>query len=273
MREGNGVRRPQPEITIITIVKNNKSGLEKTVGSLFAQSFMNWELIILVGKSTDGTAELATGFMHMDSRIRQIKQIGDGIYPAMNQALDQSDGEYAWFMNAGDTFANLDSIMSAIKVMNEVDCDVLIGGYQVFEKGNLRTYSKKKGFWRSLGISLNRRGLCHQSIVMKTNLIKELNCFDLRYKVAADFDLILRASTAHRIYRTEIPLSHIEPGGISSLQLNDVLNEKQEIRNSYFGRYSVNRYLGYFWTLSVKCKVRLREAMSLTSLRLGNRDV
>jgi hypothetical protein len=92
-------------------------------------------------------------------------------------------------------------------------------------------------------------------------------------KVAADFDLILRASRARRIYRTEIPLSHIEPGGISTLQLNDVLNEKQEIRNSNFGRYSGNSYLGYFWTLSVKCKVRLREAMSLRSLRLRNRDV
>jgi hypothetical protein len=124
--------------------------------------------------------------------------------------------------------------------LNEVSCDVLIGGYQVLEKGNLRTYSKKKGFWHSLGISINRRGLCHQSTVMKTNLIKELNGFDLRYKFAADFDLILRASTANRIYRTAIPLSHIEPGGISSLQLNDVLKEKQAIRNSFFGRYSIN---------------------------------
>ena len=273
MNEGNSFRRPQSEVTVVTIAKNNKSGLEKTVGSLFAQSFMNWELIILVGKSTDGTAELATGFKHIDSRIRQIEQVGDGIYPAMNQALKQAQGEYAWFMNAGDTFAHSDSITSAIKVMNEVSCDVLIGGYQVFEKGNLRTYSKKKGFWNSLGISLNRRGLCHQSTVMKTNLVRELNGFDLRYKVAADFDLILRASRARRIYRTEIPLSQIEPGGISSLQLNDVLNEKQEIRNSNFGRHSIYCYLGYFWTLSVKCKVRLREAMSLRNLRLRNRDV
>jgi glycosyltransferase involved in cell wall biosynthesis len=234
---------------------------------------MNWELIILVGKSTDGTAELATGFMHMDNRIRQIEQIGDGIYPAMNQALKQAHGEYAWFMNAGDVFAQSDSITSAIKVMNEVNCDVLIGGYQVFEKGNLRTYSKKKGFWRSLSISLNRRGLCHQSTVMKTNLIKELKGFNLKYKVAADFDLILRASKANRVYRTEIPLSRIEPGGISSLLLSDVLKEKQDIRDNNFGRYSINHYLGYFWTLSVKCKVRLREASLLSRLKLGIRDV
>jgi glycosyltransferase involved in cell wall biosynthesis len=273
MSEGNRARRPQPEITIITIVKNNKCGLEKTVGSLFDQSFMNWELIILVGKSTDGTLELASSFTDMDGRVRHIEQIGDGIYPAMNQALDHAGGEYAWFMNAGDTFAHFDSIMSAIKVINEVSCNVLIGGYQVFEKGIFRTYSKKKGFWHSLGISLNRRGLCHQSTVMKTNLIKELSGFDLGYKVAADFDLILRSSAANRIYRTDIPLSHIESGGISSLQLSDVLKEKQDIRKSYFGRYSINYYLGYFWTLTVNCKVRLREAMSLRCLKLGSRDV
>jgi len=86
MSEGNRARRPQPEITIITIVKNNKCGLEKTVGSLFDQSFMNWELIILVGKSTDGTLELASSFTDMDGRVRHIEQIGDAIYPAMNQA-------------------------------------------------------------------------------------------------------------------------------------------------------------------------------------------
>ena len=273
MSEGNGDQRPQSVITIITIAKNNKNGLEKTVRSLFAQSFTNWELIILIGKSTDGTSELANSFVNIDSRIRQVEQIGDGIYPAMNQALKQADGEYSWFMNAGDTFARLDSITSAVKVMNEVSCDVLIGGYQVFEKGNLRTYSKKKGFWHSLGVSLNRRGLCHQSTVMKTKLLQELNGFNPRYKVAADFDLILRASKANRIYRTEIPLSSIEPGGISSLKLNDVLKEKQEIRISYFGRYSINHCLGYFWTLSVKCKVRLREAMSIRRLRLGSRDI
>jgi hypothetical protein len=107
---------------------------------------------------------------------------------------------------------------------------------------------------------------------MKTNLIKELNGFDLRYKFAADFDLILRASTANRIYRTAIPLSHIEPGGISSLQLNDVLKEKQAIRNSFFGRYSINHSLGYIWTLSVKCKVRLRQVISLRRLSRRSHD-
>lgn len=272
MSEGNGVRRPQTEITVITVVKNNKGGLEETVESLFTQSFVNWELIILVGKSTDGTSELAKRFMHLDGRIRHIEQIGDGIYPAMNQALDQVYGEYVWFMNAGDRFARSDSISSGVKLMEARNCDVLIGGYQVFERGELRTYSKKEGNWHSLGISLNRRGLCHQSTVMKTDLMKELNGFDPKYKIAADFDLILRASKANCIYRTKIPLSLIEPGGISSRKLNDVLEEKQEIRKSNFGRNSVNFSLGCFWTLLVKSKVLLRDATSLSCLRPGSRD-
>ena len=77
-------------VSVITIVKEHASGLELTHKSLQGQDFCDWEMVIVVGASTDGSLALATKFQSNDSRIRAIEQQGLGIYAAMNYGISLS---------------------------------------------------------------------------------------------------------------------------------------------------------------------------------------
>ena len=75
------------KVSVITIVKDNLIGLRNTHESLLRQSFSDWEMIIVVGDSSDGTLTFARTLQREDSRICLIEQKGVGIYEAMNDGL------------------------------------------------------------------------------------------------------------------------------------------------------------------------------------------
>ena len=64
------------KISIITVVKDHAAGLIGTFESIQGQEFQEWEMIIVVGKSSDKTLETAMALKEVDTRIRVLKQDG-----------------------------------------------------------------------------------------------------------------------------------------------------------------------------------------------------
>lgn len=88
--------------SIITINYNNKEGLRKTIESVIAQTFHDYEFIVIDGGSTDGSAEVLKQF---DSTIDYwVSEKDNGIYNAMNKGIARAEGDYLNFMNSGDCF-------------------------------------------------------------------------------------------------------------------------------------------------------------------------
>jgi hypothetical protein len=88
--------------------------------------------------------------------------------------------------------------------------------------------------------------------------ILEVGLYDTAYKVASDFDLVLKLAQIGKVLRIPDILSEIEPGGISNSLINLVHTEKQAIRKNLFKRKYYYQFLGMLWTQMVRTKMRIR---------------
>ena len=94
------------KLTIITINRNNASGLEKTMESVLSQTCMEYEYVLVDGASTDASVEVIKRFANsFGGRLKWISEPDKGIYNAMNKGIRLAGGEYVQFLNSGDRLA------------------------------------------------------------------------------------------------------------------------------------------------------------------------
>ena len=94
----------KPKVSIITVVFNGENIIEKTMQSVFAQTYDNIEYIIVDGKSSDNTLSIIEKYKEKISVL--ISEKDKGLYDAMNKGLQVATGDYVWFMNGGDQIAD-----------------------------------------------------------------------------------------------------------------------------------------------------------------------
>ena len=93
-----------PLFSIITITYNAEQTLPATLASVDAQTFTDYEHLIIDGASTDATCSLANAPGNM--RRHTFSEPDRGLYDAMNKGLARARGEYLLFLNAGDAFSS-----------------------------------------------------------------------------------------------------------------------------------------------------------------------
>jgi glycosyltransferase involved in cell wall biosynthesis len=204
-----------PVVSIITVVFNGLSLIEKTIKSVISQTWPNIEYIVIDGGSTDGTVEILRLYDHQMSYW--ISEPDKGIYDAMNKGLAAATGDYVWFMNAGDLiyspettekifsgtkadrkFEPLDERKEAVQVdqggkpdfrnlasIYYGDAMIVDAGYH--EVGLRRLRPPENLTWKSF-----RKGMlvCHQAILVSREIVEP---FDPQYRHSADYDWVLRA--------------------------------------------------------------------------------
>src|SRR5690606_22317295 len=106
------------KLSIVTINLNNLVGLQKTMQSVFNQTFTDYEYIVIDGGSTDGSKEYIE--KHTNKLVYWVSEKDGGVYEAMNKGIIKATGEYCNFLNSGDYFWN-NSVLEKSLVHNEVD--------------------------------------------------------------------------------------------------------------------------------------------------------
>ena len=91
-----------PTVSIITPVYNAEKYLRQAIESVLSQTFTDWELIIVDDGSTDNSNKICREYAIKDRRIRIIEKTNGGVSCARNAALDVSEGEYIFFLDADD---------------------------------------------------------------------------------------------------------------------------------------------------------------------------
>ena len=89
-------------LSIITVVKNDEQNIQKTIKSIISQKNINYEYIIIDGKSTDNTLKKIRKYKSKINKI--ISRKDNGIYDAMNKGLKVANGDVIVFCNSGDFF-------------------------------------------------------------------------------------------------------------------------------------------------------------------------
>ena len=205
-----------PTISIITVVYNDKIGLASTLDSIFGQVYKDFELIIIDGSSTDGTLDT---ILHYSEHIDYyISEADNGIYDAMNKGISKASGKYIYFLNSGDlvypdTFLKIDKMLTS-----QNNHDVIYG------EMDIKNSNKKMTAYTPDYINYDMP-FCHQAVLVKTELYKQTK-FNLRYKIAADYDFFLKLYYQGYIFNnSNICFGIYDTTGVSNRRYFTVLAE------------------------------------------------
>lgn len=141
------------KLSIITVVLNDRSGLDKTIKSVLCQNFDSIEYIVIDGGSIDGCVELIR--QYRESIDYYVSEKDNGIYDAMNKGLSFANGEWVIFMNSGDVFVDCTILQNVFS--RNFDADFIYSDV-FFLKGGLFECSKE------------RRRIVHQSLIYKRSM-------------------------------------------------------------------------------------------------------
>lgn len=202
------------KISIITPVYNAEKTIEKTILSVINQKIESeLEYIVVDGGSRDGTPEIVQQYNDRISLF--ISEKDKGVYDAMNKGIEQSTGDVIGIINADDWY-NCNALKSVEEIFNEnPSIDILYSPIDNYFKGKyFNTFMPGDMENNYIKFVLN-----HPSCFVRKRVYTSIGGYDLQYKIAADYDFILRSYVkGYRFYFTEKVLASYSLDGMSGLE-------------------------------------------------------
>ena len=217
-------------ISIITASFNNASTLSQTIDSLLSQSFKDIEYLIIDGFSTDGTKEIITSYSSKISKF--VSEKDSGIYDALNKGIALSTGDIIGFLHADDTYANpeiLEKVSAAFE--QSPDTWAVYGDLQFVSQNDTSKVIRR---WKSKPFqkSLLAKGWMppHPTLFLRREVYEKYGRFDTSYRIAADYDFILRVFSQPLFSAVYIPevFINMRMGGASTGNLKNLLQKSKE---------------------------------------------
>lgn len=198
------------KVSVITVTLNCGTTVERTIQSVLEQRGVDFEYIVVDGASSDDTLDILQRYKSQFAAL--VSEPDHGIYDAMNKAILLSNGGYLLFMNAGDIFADRQSLLQLASMIDKeaVEEQVVCGGWLV---------QTKRGLIVSKIPDLPRGLFNHQAILYS----RSIHAWHGRYVCAqglsaADFLFFrtLQASSRVTFHATGRAVAVIDPFGISA---------------------------------------------------------
>lgn len=208
------------KISIITATYNSAETLPQTLESILSQTYDDYEVIVVDGLSTDDTMKIVRHYAgRFSGKLRFVSEKDRGLYDAMNKGLQMAEGDVVGILNSDDFYTSDTILRQVADAMQTTDVDAVYGDVHYVSQNNtqkiLRHYSSR--FFRPWMMRLGFMP-AHPSFYCKRRLYLRHGLFDLSYKVAADFEQLLRLIFIHRISTRYLPLDFVtmRVGGASS---------------------------------------------------------
>lgn len=217
----------RPLISIITSTYNADRFLHRTIQSIRAQSYANFEWIVVDGGSTDETVFI----LNQNEEIVDywISEKDKGIYDAWNKAINLANGEWVCFVGADDYFAsgNILAEMAAVAVQ-DADIDLICGKAALVDP-NGNTIRIWGGAW-DWGGHKRYQKIAHPGMMHRKKLFEKFGAFNTAYRIAGDYDFLLRLGPGIKASFINRALVCNGNEGVSRAKLNDVLSETRLIQ-------------------------------------------
>ena len=221
-----------PKFSIITVTYNAATVIEPTLQSIAAQTYRNFEFLLIDGGSSDGTVEKVRNSAVEITCL--VSERDKGLYDAMNKGIERATGDYLCFLNAGDSFRTPDVLEKVVAAIPEQDTlpDILYA--EVDEERNFvrmrRLQAPEKLDWRSF-----RHGMlvCHQAFFASRKLAP---AYDLKYRFSADVDWCIRVMKKSKdIVNTHVVIVDYLQNGLSLQNHRASLIERFRIMAHHYG--------------------------------------
>lgn len=206
------------KISIITATFNSGVTLRDTMESVLRQSYQDYEHIIIDGLSNDNTLRIIEEFEpRYAGQLKYISEKDNGIYDAMNKGISMATGDIIGILNSDDFYTSDDVLSTVVREIEDVDA--IYGDIHYVAPNNpnkcVRYYSSKD--FRRWKMRLGFMP-AHPSFYCRREVYARYGLFDLSFKVAADFEQLLRLIYNHNISTKYIEKDFVtmRTGGVSS---------------------------------------------------------
>lgn len=236
------------KVSIITVTYNSLSTLQDTIESVQFQDYPDIEYIVIDGASKDGTIEIIRNNQFTISNW--LSEPDQGLYDAMNKGIALATGDIVGIINSDDFYHRSDSISQIVKAFQENEVDSVFADVRFVHPSNLE---KTVRYYRSDLFSPDKfkMGLmpAHPTFFTYKENFEKFGNYRTDYKIAADFELLVRFLYKHKLSYKYIPidLMKMRTGGLStrSWKSNIVINQEDlraclenGVKTNYFWLYS-----------------------------------
>ena len=196
-----------------------------------------------------------------NGRMKWKSEPDQGIYDAMNKGIASATGDIVGILNSDDFYTSSDVLSTVVKAFSEkTESDAIYGDVHYCkqnEPGAMVRYYSSKVFRRGL----MRFGFmpAHPSFYARRKVYEEFGTFDTSFKIASDFDLLLRMIFLHKINTLYIEKDFVtmREGGVSS----SGINSHKLINKEHMASFRKNGVRSNYFLLSLRYIYKIYELM------------
>jgi glycosyltransferase len=216
-------------VSIVTAVRNARATIAGCLDSIGAQAYFYREHVVVDGLSTDGTLELLRQRRGQVDVL--ISERDAGIYSALNKGVQRCTGDVVGFLHADDIYAHENVLARVAQTFRDPEIDVLYGDLLYVSKTDVH---KTVRYWKAGTFSPRKIAWGwmppHPTMYVRRAIYDELGAFDESYRIAADYDSMLRILRKPGLRAAYLPevLVKMRVGGASNSSLKNVLRKSAE---------------------------------------------
>jgi len=237
------------KISIITVTYNSAATIEQTILSVIGQSYADIEYIIVDGQSTDNTLGIIEKYRNRIARV--ISEKDNGLYDALNKGIALATGGVIGFLHSDDFYIDEQVIEKYAKLFADKNPDAVYSDLYYVDKTDTNKIVRKwkSGNYRPKAF-VNGWMPPHPTFFVKKDLYLKFGKFNLDFKSAADYELMLRFIHKHQVQLAYLPEYTIKMrvGGKSNVTMQNRINANLEDRRAW----EINGLKPRFYTLYLK---------------------
>jgi glycosyltransferase involved in cell wall biosynthesis len=222
------------KVSIITVCFNSKGTIEDTFKSVASQDYKNIEYIVIDGGSSDGTLEILDKYSSIISQ--HMSEPDKGIYDAMNKGLAMATGDIIGFINSDDMLDSACCISEIVKSFESTKASIVYGDKIYVDP---KDTNKLQRYWKAGQFDINsyKWGWMtpHLSTYIKKSVYEELGDYDINFKIASDYELMLRFIVKNGITPVYLPIviAKMRSGGVSNSSIINIFKSNLEVYKSW----------------------------------------
>lgn len=237
---------------ILPTWKNAGEYINRSIDSVIAQSYLNWELLIIDDGLTDNTEEIIKGYAEKDPRIKFLKNESNiGLQKTLNKGINKAKGEYIARIDDDDVWVDKDKLARQVEFLESNTDHVLVGTGVVVvdEEGKeMLRYLVPETDRDIRSRLLGKNCFVHSSIIMRKDTVLSLGGYDesQETKHLEDYDLWLRLGTLGKLANLPFYMVNFTQRSESISSVNKREQFKKSI--NVIKKFK-NKYPHYYWAL------------------------
>ncbi|OBX25534.1 glycosyltransferase [Gelidibacter algens] len=219
------------KITIITATYNSARTLEVCMDSVLQQTFKEIEYIIIDGGSTDGTLDVISSKAKNNLNIVYSSEPDKGIYDALNKGIAKATGDVIGFVHSDDFLADHQVILKIAEAFETDDVDGVYGNLHYVQFDDTEKIVRNWISQPFLPKLLTRGWMpAHPTLFLKSEVYRNYGQFNLEYRIAADYDFVLRVfqQAHHKFTYLPLTITKMRVGGASNRSLKNLVQKTRE---------------------------------------------